>query len=85
VSHDKAGVSDIHQEITSESNPRFVLHDSQGFAAGEVDNFKTVTKFIEDRSARPDVKDRLHAIWSVNVNLITKWALILRYHVKVLL
>ncbi|KAJ8095907.1 hypothetical protein PM082_015128 [Marasmius tenuissimus] len=63
VSHELAGVSDINSEITSEQNSRFILHDSQGFAHGEVDNFKTVEKFIRDRTdEKKPLKDRLHAI-----------------------
>ncbi|KAF8888607.1 hypothetical protein BD779DRAFT_1523915 [Infundibulicybe gibba] len=63
VSRDRAGVSNIEQEITSDMNPRFILHDSQGFAAGEIENFITVKNFIERRARMPNIKDRLHAIW----------------------
>ncbi|KAJ8094332.1 hypothetical protein PM082_006872 [Marasmius tenuissimus] len=64
VSHELAGVSDINSEITSEQNSRFILHDSQGFAHDEVDNYKTVERFIRDRTdERKPLKDRLHAIW----------------------
>ncbi|KAL0574213.1 hypothetical protein V5O48_007733 [Marasmius crinis-equi] len=64
VSHELAGVSDINYEHTSVQNSRFILHDSQGFAHGEIDNFKTVESFIRERTdpKRP-LKDRLHAIW----------------------
>ncbi|KIK56311.1 hypothetical protein GYMLUDRAFT_823231 [Collybiopsis luxurians FD-317 M1] len=63
VSHEQSGVSNIDEEITSEQNSRFILHDSQGFAAGETQNFETVERFIKDRAQRPELKDRLHAIW----------------------
>ncbi|KAF8872828.1 hypothetical protein BD779DRAFT_1679530 [Infundibulicybe gibba] len=63
VSHDHAGVSSIHQEITSPKNKRFILHDSQGFAPGEVENFNTVKNFILQRANMPNLPDRLHAIW----------------------
>ncbi|KAK1224298.1 hypothetical protein PQX77_012806 [Marasmius sp. AFHP31] len=64
VSHDLAGVSDINSEIISEQNSRFILHDSQGFAHGEVDNYQTVDKFIRERTdEKKPLKDRLHAIW----------------------
>ncbi|KIK58824.1 hypothetical protein GYMLUDRAFT_45119 [Collybiopsis luxurians FD-317 M1] len=63
VSHEQAGVSNIEDEITSEQNSRFILHDSQGFAAGETQNFETVKKFIDDRAKQQQLKDRLHAIW----------------------
>jgi len=63
VSDSKAGVSDINTEIISDDNEQFVLHDSQGFEPGEVDNFEIVKNFIESRSAMPDIKDKVHAIW----------------------
>ncbi|KAF8883256.1 hypothetical protein BD779DRAFT_1674602 [Infundibulicybe gibba] len=63
VSHDRAGILSIEQEIISPHNDRFVLHDSQGFAPGEVANFNVVRNFIQRRANLPDVKDRLHAIW----------------------
>ncbi|KAK7472045.1 hypothetical protein VKT23_000156 [Stygiomarasmius scandens] len=64
VSHSRVGESDIYQEITSPQNPRFVLHDSKGFATGEIDNLQTVKRFIDEK-AQPtlDIKDKLHAIW----------------------
>jgi predicted GTPase len=63
VSHEISGVSDINKEITSRQNTRFIMHDSQGFAAGETHNYATVQKFIADRAKEPKLKDRLHAIW----------------------
>jgi hypothetical protein len=59
----KAGVSNIEKEITSPQNPRLVLHDSQGFSHGSGDNFNIVKNFIETRSQRTNIKDKLHAIW----------------------
>jgi hypothetical protein len=59
----KAGVSNIEKEITSPQNPRLILHDSQGFCHGSGDNFNIVKNFIETRSKRTNLKDRLHAIW----------------------
>jgi hypothetical protein len=43
-----------------------VLHDSQGFEAGEVENFNKVKSFIDRRRNMPQVKDRLHAVWYVS-------------------
>ncbi|KIM44169.1 hypothetical protein M413DRAFT_443207 [Hebeloma cylindrosporum] len=57
------GKCDIEQEISSSQNDLFVLHDSQGFEAGEVDNFNTVKTFIDSRARMPEIKDRLHAVW----------------------
>ncbi|KAF8492228.1 hypothetical protein F5888DRAFT_1859611 [Russula emetica] len=59
----KAGVSNIEREIKSLRNPRLILHDSQGFCHGSGDNFNIVKNFIETRSQKEDLKDRLHAIW----------------------
>jgi hypothetical protein len=63
VSHAKAGVSDIYTEITSTQNDHFVLHDSQGFAAGEEQNFLTVSTFIKEREQKRNIAEKLHAIW----------------------
>ncbi|KAF9064289.1 hypothetical protein BDP27DRAFT_1426045 [Rhodocollybia butyracea] len=66
VSHETSGVSDINTEITSSHrNTRFIMHDSQGFAVGETQNYAKVQKFITDRAKEPEMKDRLHAIWQV--------------------
>ncbi|KAF8805966.1 hypothetical protein BYT27DRAFT_7339503 [Phlegmacium glaucopus] len=63
VAHGQAGVANINTEIIPTNNEYFVLHDSQGFEHGEVDNLSIVKDFIETRSAIPDVKDQIHAIW----------------------
>jgi GTP-binding protein EngB required for normal cell division len=63
VSHEQSGRANIHDEITSEQNSRFILHDSQGFVAGEKQNFETVENFIAERAKERELKDRLHAIW----------------------
>ena len=59
------GKCNIEDEISSPQNDLFVLHDSQGFEAGEVDNFNTVKAFINRRAQMPKIKDRLHAVWYV--------------------
>ncbi|KIM20459.1 hypothetical protein M408DRAFT_135600 [Serendipita vermifera MAFF 305830] len=55
--------TDINAEITSEDNPRFVIHDSHGFEPGESTNYEQVRNFIQARNRMLDIKDRLHAIW----------------------
>jgi hypothetical protein len=50
-----------------------VLHDSQGFEAGEVENFNTVKNFINRRRNMPKVKDRLHAVWYVSCIMHSKY------------
>ncbi|KZP27032.1 hypothetical protein FIBSPDRAFT_854364 [Athelia psychrophila] len=63
VYHDLQGVCDINTPIISPDDPRFVLHDSQGFEPGETGNLKTVRDFILSRGDGVDVKDRVHAVW----------------------
>jgi len=63
VSHKEHGVCDIKQEIISPQNPRFVLHDSQGFEPSEIANLDKVKNFIQSRGAGVDLKDQIHAIW----------------------
>jgi hypothetical protein len=56
VSHVDAGKANIEDEILSEDNQQFVLHDSRGFEAGEEGNLKIVTDFIDKRNGMPDIK-----------------------------
>ncbi|KAJ7027607.1 hypothetical protein C8F04DRAFT_1122090 [Mycena alexandri] len=64
VSHFAPGEADIYHEFTSESNPRFVLHDSKGFEPAKMETFHTVRQFILDKSNEDlELKDRLHAVW----------------------
>ena len=42
-----------------------MLHDSQGFEPGEVNNFNKVKTFLDRRAQMPEIKDRLHAVWCV--------------------
>ncbi|OAX40245.1 hypothetical protein K503DRAFT_634001 [Rhizopogon vinicolor AM-OR11-026] len=56
------GEANIDNEFVSPQNNRFVLHDSNGFEAGDEDNFNKVREFIKRRSNKP-LKDQLHAIW----------------------
>ncbi|KAF8261929.1 hypothetical protein EI94DRAFT_1604614, partial [Lactarius quietus] len=61
----RAGYADIDMEFVSEENRLFVLHDSKGFEPGELENFDTVRRFIEERSKKPLLKDRIHCLWYV--------------------
>ena len=64
ISHDEVGECDINKELGSSSeNKRFVLHDSKGFEPGDKDNFDTVMKFLNERKRRPQLSDRVHAVW----------------------
>ncbi|KDQ53308.1 hypothetical protein JAAARDRAFT_210003 [Jaapia argillacea MUCL 33604] len=59
----KAGEATIDKEMSSKENPRFVLHDSQGYQPGEAGNLGTLERFVLERKDKPNKKDRLHAIW----------------------
>ncbi|KAH9942684.1 hypothetical protein B0H21DRAFT_710250 [Amylocystis lapponica] len=63
VSEIRPGESNIEQEITSQHNPRFVLHDSNGYEPGETKHIDILQTFIEKRSIAADENQRLHAIW----------------------
>lgn len=70
VSHFIPGEADISHEITSESNSRFVLHDSKGFEPAKMETFNIVRNFILKKSEESlELKDRLHAVWYIPVCL----------------
>lgn len=61
----KRGTHNIEREMEFESNNSFVVHDSEGFEAGQDDEYKVVANFISSRSPSQtqDINKRLHAIW----------------------
>jgi len=66
IAHSKgreAGYLDIEREFQSEENGLLVLHDSEGFEPGQLENYITVRRFIEERSMKPLLKDRIHCLW----------------------
>ncbi|OJA15815.1 hypothetical protein AZE42_09163 [Rhizopogon vesiculosus] len=63
ASNEQPGQADIDTEHISQQNDKFVLHDSQGFEPGEVDNVKIVREFIQRRKRMETLGDRLHAVW----------------------
>src|SRR6266849_6270815 len=65
VSRDCPGKADIDVGFRHNDNDRFILHDSEGFEPWEDAKLNTVMDFIEERIKRPDLSERLHAIWWV--------------------
>ncbi|KAJ7753673.1 hypothetical protein DFH07DRAFT_823986 [Mycena maculata] len=64
VSNYKPGEANIYSEFTSETNPRFVLHDSQGFEPVSESTFDVVRDFIIQKSDKKlKLPERLHAVW----------------------
>jgi len=63
VEDKKVGEADIEKEFVSTQNQYFVLHDSKGFEPGDISNFEIVRKFVEDRSKKQLLKERIHGLW----------------------
>jgi len=63
VSHKTPGEHDIDKPLIFPTNDRIVIHDSNGFEAGEGTNVKKVLDFIDRRSKMQALGDQLHAIW----------------------
>ncbi|KAG1895735.1 uncharacterized protein F5891DRAFT_1175488 [Suillus fuscotomentosus] len=63
ISEHKRGEADIEREFIAEENERFVLHDSQGFEAGDSMIFKTAKDFIDRRRKEPKLQNKIHAVW----------------------
>jgi hypothetical protein len=51
------------------SNPGFVFHDSIGFEAGGVDEFKKMKEFISERASTRILDQRIHAIWQAIISM----------------
>ncbi|KAG9311143.1 hypothetical protein JVU11DRAFT_9058 [Chiua virens] len=57
------GMHDIENELVFRSNPNFIFHDSQGFEAGSIGEFKQMKEFVASRAKTAHLKKRVHAIW----------------------
>ncbi|KAF4938958.1 Uncharacterized protein CGCF413_v011701 [Colletotrichum fructicola] len=47
----------------SDLHPGIIIHDSEGFQAGNSKEVSAFKKFLKARSGSPDIKQNLHAIW----------------------
>ncbi|KAJ7782224.1 hypothetical protein DFH07DRAFT_789886 [Mycena maculata] len=64
VSNYEPGEANIYSEFTSETNPRFVLHDFKGFEPVSESTFDVVRDFIIQKSNKKlKLPERLHAVW----------------------
>ncbi|KAG6808300.1 hypothetical protein H0H92_004600, partial [Tricholoma furcatifolium] len=64
IPKDRPGMADINRVYESLDNPRFALHDSKGFEPGLNEHWKTVEKFVTERSGTDlPIEERLHALW----------------------
>ncbi|MCJ1378236.1 hypothetical protein MMC17_001333 [Xylographa soralifera] len=59
----KQGKHDINLELRWENKPGLVIHDSCGFAAGDTSGTKKLKKFLQARSGKAKIDNRLHMIW----------------------
>jgi hypothetical protein len=58
------GKANVENELTSNENQFFVLHDSMGFEAGDTETFDMVSKFVNRRRDKGlPLKGQLHAVW----------------------
>ncbi|KAF8545529.1 hypothetical protein OG21DRAFT_1429121, partial [Imleria badia] len=57
------GLHNVENKLIFWSNEKLVFHDSQGFEAGQEDEFLQMKKFIADRANTTILKKRIHAIW----------------------
>ncbi|KAJ7779343.1 hypothetical protein DFH07DRAFT_1030105 [Mycena maculata] len=63
ISAETRGVCKIDDELKSDQNRLFVLHDSMGFEPGQEGNLEEAKQFLERRSDSRVLQDRVHAIW----------------------
>jgi len=57
------GVHNIEDELTFDSNPGFVFHDSRGIEAGTTEEMEDIQAFISQRANARSLSRKLHAIW----------------------
>jgi len=61
------GLHDINDELIFTNHDGYIFHDSRGFEAGGEGELKTVQEFVKRKSQKRRLKDRLHAIWFVQL------------------
>ncbi|OHE92277.1 hypothetical protein CORC01_12446 [Colletotrichum orchidophilum] len=57
------GEHDIEEGFESDQHPGIIIHDSEGFQAGNSKEVTAFKKFLKARSGNVKVRDNLHAIW----------------------
>ena len=63
TSHRARGIHDVREEIRWPGRPDLVIHDSGGFEAASLDEFKAIEDFLTEKSGEKNADKRLHAIW----------------------
>lgn len=54
---------DIDQGFESDQLPGVILHDSEGFEAGDLQRVEAFESFLKKRGALSLSKQKLHAVW----------------------
>ncbi|KAK7436389.1 hypothetical protein Landi51_12566 [Colletotrichum acutatum] len=57
------GRHNIEEGFESDQHPGIIIHDSEGFQAGDTREISAFKKFLKTRADKADVSQKLHAIW----------------------
>ncbi|KAK1991597.1 hypothetical protein LX36DRAFT_663148 [Colletotrichum falcatum] len=60
---DQRGQHNIEDGFESDHHPGIIIHDSEGFQAGNKKEIAVFKKFLKKRADSRNVRDQLHAIW----------------------
>jgi len=63
VQRDRGDAADINEGITSPHNKHLILHVFQRYDPESVEKFDVLKQFIEERSQKESLSERLYAIW----------------------
>lgn len=53
----------MEQGFESDQYPGIIIHDSEGFEAGDIKRVQAFEMFLKKRGSSAPVKDQLHAVW----------------------
>jgi hypothetical protein len=59
----------IEDELIFTNHDGYIFHDSRGFEAGSEEELQIVQDFVGRKSREDRLKDRLHAIWFVPLDI----------------
>lgn len=57
------GCHDVENGYQDANHPGIIIHDSEGFQQGGMQEVEALTKFLEKRSGPVPVWEKLQAIW----------------------
>ncbi|KAK2035957.1 hypothetical protein LZ31DRAFT_636809 [Colletotrichum somersetense] len=60
---DQRGQHNIEDGFESDHHPGIIIHDSEGFQAGNKKEIAVFKKFLKKRADSKNLRDQLHAIW----------------------